>query len=100
MKLALVDNNSENLTHAKASIHDADNIETETYPLDVGKIEEWKDLRGEVEKKFGRVDLLMLNAGIGLKSSWEDTDYFHKVSLSFMPLRLKWSVCRSNSCLL
>jgi len=27
----------------------------------------------------GRVDLLSLNAGIGLELSWEDVAYFHKI---------------------
>ena len=77
MKLALVDNNDQKLSQAKQSL--SEGAETEIYPLDVSKIEEWKELRGKVEKKFGGVDFLMLNAGIGAKSSWEDTEYFHKV---------------------
>lgn len=27
----------------------------------------------------GKVDLLALNAGIGLKGGWEDAAYFHKI---------------------
>jgi len=29
--------------------------------------------------KIGKIDLLALNAGIGLRGSWPDTSYFHKI---------------------
>jgi len=77
MKLALVDNNTQNLSQAQDLLKDGP--ETETYAMDVSSIDEWKTLKTKVEKSFGRVDFLMLNAGIGLKSGWEDTEYFHKV---------------------
>ena len=48
--------------------------------MDVSKIDEWSDLRAKVEMDFGQVSFLMLNAGIGPKSGWEDTEYFHKVN--------------------
>ena len=85
MKLALVDNNANNLSAASA--HFKDGGETETYTMDVSKIEEWKDLHKKVESKFKTVDFLMLNAGIGTKSRWDDTEYFHKVRLSLFPRR-------------
>ena len=77
MNLALIDNNVANLSKAKEAIKD--DCVTEIYPMDVSKINEWKDLKGKVEEKFKSVDFLMLNAGIGLKSGWEDVEYFHKV---------------------
>jgi len=43
------------------------------------RIDEWSDLRAKVEMDFGQMNFLMLNAGIGLKSGWEDVAYFHKV---------------------
>ena len=49
--------------------------------MDVSKIDDWKDLKAKVEMDFGLVGLLMLNAGIAVKSGWEDMEYFHKVSL-------------------
>lgn len=79
MKLALVDINADNLSKAKAFIGEETLIQT--FAKDVSKIEEWNDLRIGVEKSFGAVDFLMLNAGIGLKGGWEDTEYFHKVGL-------------------
>ena len=47
--------------------------------MDVSKLDEWSDLRVKVEMDFGLVQFLMLNAGIGLKSGWEDVEYFQKV---------------------
>lgn len=80
MKLALVDRNTEALDEAHS--HFDNGGPTRTYAMDVSKIDEWSDLRVKVEMDFGQVSFLMLNAGIGLKSGWEDTDYFHKVTSS------------------
>ena len=77
MKLALLDNNSENLKLAKEKLGSTET--TETYEMDVSKIEQWKSVREKVESTFGGIDLLMLNAGIGAKGGWENTNYFHKV---------------------
>ena len=86
MKLALVDNNTQNLSRAKDHFRQEDsNTETETYAMDVSKIDEWKELKTKVDRSFGRVDFLMLNAGIGLKSGWENVQYFHKVSPFLQP---------------
>ncbi|MCJ1371913.1 hypothetical protein MMC20_003133 [Loxospora ochrophaea] len=87
MKLALVDNNTAHLSQAQKelssrSIPDsstASSADTEAYPLDVSQLSQWQDLKGKVEAKFGGVDFLMLNAGIGLKSGWEDVEYFQKI---------------------
>lgn len=79
MNLALVDRNSEALSEARSQFNDGS--DTKTYAMDVSKIDEWSDLRAKVEMDFGQVSFLMLNAGIGLKSGWEDTDYFQKVRL-------------------
>ena len=79
MNLALVDRNTEALSEARSQFNDGS--DTKTYAMDVSKIDEWSDLRAKVEMDFGQVSFLMLNAGIGLKSGWEDTDYFHKVRL-------------------
>ena len=77
MKLALVDRNTEALHAARSQFDNGG--PTQTYAMDVSKLDEWSDLRAKVEMDFGQVNLLMLNAGIGLKSGWEDTEYFHKV---------------------
>ncbi len=77
MRLALVDRNTEALTQASSSFKDGANVKT--YAMDVVKITGWSDLRAKVEMDFGQIDFLMLNAGIGLNSGWQDVEYFHKV---------------------
>jgi len=77
MKLALIDNNASNLARAKETLSSTKDKEAklETYEVDVSQIGQWRSLRTQVEKDFGTVDFLMLNAGIGLKwdaSQWED----------------------------
>ena len=77
MKLAIADINSETLATAKSSFDQG--AEVETYNVDVSQIDAWKKLKVEVGKRFGGVNLLVLNAGIAPKSGWEDIAYFHKV---------------------
>ena len=78
MKLALVDRNTQALSEARSQF-DNNGSPTQTYAMDVSKIDEWSDVRAKVEMDFGQVSFLMLNAGIGPKSGWEDTEYFHRV---------------------
>ena len=89
MRLALVDNNAKDLEQAKEFFaNDGRSGEVEIYEMDVSKVEEWKGLKEKVLERFGGVDFLMLNAGIGTKGEWEDEGYFHKVSLcSIMVLK-------------
>ena len=76
MNLALIDNNSAFLSQAKSSVNAS---KVETYEMDVSDLAQWQSVKQKVEQTFGGVDLLVLNAGIGLKGSWEDSEYFHKV---------------------
>ena len=92
MNLALVDRNTEALSHAKT---DLKNGKAQTYAMDVSKLDEWSDLRAKVEMDFGRINFLMLNAGIGLKSGWEDVEYFHKV-ISYLHSLLCQSIQSTN----
>jgi len=81
MNLALVDNNSVNLTHAKETLPSSSSTKTETYQVDVTQMSQWTDLKSKVEKEFGSVDFLMLNAGIGLvwdSSKWSSEEYWSK----------------------
>lgn len=75
MKVVLVDKNADSLKKAA----DALGGHASPYLCDVSKLDEWRALKSCVEMEYGKVDFLMLNAGIGLKSGWEDTEYFHKV---------------------
>ncbi|KAF2802543.1 NAD(P)-binding protein [Mytilinidion resinicola] len=76
MRVAIVDRNTDTLSRAKKTLSSSD---VETYEVDVSKSSEWKTLRESVLKKFGPVDFLMLNAGIGAKGTWGDEDYFAKI---------------------
>lgn len=81
MHVALVDYNSQNLAAAKKAL-DSSQHNTETYQLDVGDLNAWKDILPKVKSTFPSLDLLMLNAGTSVKHSTEqvytDVEYFHK----------------------
>lgn len=79
MKVAVVDNNAEYLSNAKDTLDAKSSGEVETYQIDVSKISEWATLKSKISSKFGLPDFLMLNAGIGLKGTWGDSDYFTKI---------------------
>lgn len=89
MKLALVDNNKELLARAKAQLS---GTEVEAYDMDVTRVEQWEELREKVKTRFGHVDFLMLNAGIGTKGTWGEAGYFQKVGslLGPPPSNSKW----------
>ncbi|MCJ1322058.1 hypothetical protein MMC15_007403 [Xylographa vitiligo] len=79
MKLALLDNNADNLAKAKASLQETATAEVATYEMDVSQLAQWKEVRSAVEERFGGVDFLMLNAGVGVHGGWEDVEYFRKI---------------------
>ena len=81
MNLALVDSNASLLSSAaQAFSSDSSGAITESYAIDVSDLSAWRDLKPKLEQKFKTLELLHLNAGIGLKSGWEDAEYFQKVS--------------------
>jgi len=75
MRVGIVDKVSKNLAMAKEQLGGA----VETFEMDVTKEDEWATLKEEVMQKFGKIDLLMLNAGINVKGTWGDGDYFKKI---------------------
>jgi len=75
MRVAIVDNNQDHLELAQKSVGER----TSVFAMDVSKIEDWSTLEKTVLMEFGRIDLLALNAGIGLRGSWTDASYFHKI---------------------
>ena len=85
MKIALADRNESLLTQERASTFKND-VNARTYPMDVSKIEQWKDLRTKVEMDLGQVSFLMLNAGIMKSSTWDNRENFHAVSQDSLPL--------------
>ncbi|KAK6417407.1 hypothetical protein LTR81_009156 [Elasticomyces elasticus] len=76
MNLILVDNNSAGLDEAKSSLTSAKAGVVETYVMDVASLEDWGKLRQSVEEGGRRLDFLHLNAGIGLKGGWTDSQYY------------------------
>ena len=88
MNLALVDNNASNLSRAKETLSSSSpssssstKTKTEIYTVDVTQSSQWSDLKSKIEKDFGTIDFLMLNAGIGLSwdsSKWSSEEYWRK----------------------
>jgi NAD(P)-dependent dehydrogenase (short-subunit alcohol dehydrogenase family) len=77
MRLAIVDWNAEALALVPASL--PSDTDVQTYRVDVSKLDEWNKLKDQVQSRFGGIDMLHLNAGIGANGGWEDTAYFHKI---------------------
>ena len=81
MRVAVADWNTDYLSKAKSTLWEGEGAgDVETYQIDVSKINGWKELKNKFVQKFGGPpDFLMLNAGIGLRGSWGDEEYFQKV---------------------
>lgn len=78
MKLLLTDINATQLAEAALSIGSC----AETAEMDVGDRGGWRRIKEKIDTSFGgRVDLLVLNAGVAAKTQWEDVDSFRKVRL-------------------
>lgn len=77
MKLILIDNNTAALEKAKSTVSTKSSIET--HSMDVASLEDWAKLKSSVEQNHSKLDFLHLNAGIGPKSDWTDSQYFHKI---------------------
>jgi len=76
MNVVIIDNNIDNLDKAKKTIDG----KVETLKMDVSKIEEFEELKNLVGKSYGgKIDFLALNAGIGLRGTWSDPEYFQKI---------------------
>lgn len=83
MNVFLVDRNSEALEKAKADVSSTSGptAGVESAVVDVSKLDEWAALRDTVMAKFGTVEFLVLNAGMGMKGGWGDADYFRTVRM-------------------
>jgi short-subunit dehydrogenase len=77
MNLILVDRDDNKLKEAKSSMSSKGSIDTHT--IDVSSLSEWSSLKDSLEKGGKKLDFLHLNAGIGLKGDWTDSQYFHKI---------------------
>lgn len=71
-KVAIVDINKEKLAKVKKEL-EAMGAEVYDYIVDVAKPEQVRELCDDVYRKFGRVDVLYNNAGIGIAGRFEDT---------------------------
>lgn len=82
MKVLLADRNAEALEDAAKELKslDGEASDVSTTVLDVSNLSKWQALKETVTKDFGSIELLVLNAGVGLRGSWGDSDYFRKVS--------------------
>ncbi|KAJ3494028.1 hypothetical protein NLG97_g4347 [Lecanicillium saksenae] len=83
MNILLVDRNAEALEHARLEIAgegvDASEPRVVTSVADVSLPEDWAALKDSALAKFGSIELLALNAGVGGKGAWGDTDYFRRI---------------------
>ncbi|KAF4973295.1 hypothetical protein FSARC_370 [Fusarium sarcochroum] len=75
MRALLVDNNDEALDALKKQ-HFPDDSDVVTSKVDVSATSDWQALKELALSKFGSIELLVLNAGRGLKGTWGDDDYF------------------------
>lgn len=77
MNVHLVDNNSSALNDAKSAI--SSKAKVEAHQMDVASLSDWSKLKSTIEGAGTKLDFLHLNAGIGLKGDWTDSQYFHKI---------------------
>ncbi|KAK5130172.1 hypothetical protein LTR08_002426 [Meristemomyces frigidus] len=79
MNLILVDNNTSKLDEAKSTLSSSSKGSVDTHAMDVASLSDWSALKKSVEKGGKKLDFLHLNAGIGPKSDWTDSAYFHQI---------------------
>lgn len=98
LKLLLTDINGPLLEEAGKSLNiPSENLET--IAMDVGDRNAWRSVKQKVDGKFGgKVDFLVLNAGVGPKTAWEDVESFQKVCTSWLVSTQKMDA-NEGSCL-
>jgi NAD(P)-dependent dehydrogenase (short-subunit alcohol dehydrogenase family) len=79
MRVLLVDNDDEALENLSKQ-HFPDDSDVITSKVDVSSTSDWQDLKKLAQDKFGTIELLVLNAGRGMKGTWGDESYFRDVS--------------------
>lgn len=80
LKMVLTDVNGSLLQEAAGTL-EAPRENVEIVTMDVGDRGAWASVKEKVDQKFGgKVDFLVLNAGVGPKTDWEDVESFRKVS--------------------
>ena len=79
MRVLLVDNDEEALENLTKQ-HFPDDSDVVTSKVDVTSTSDWQALKKLAQDKFGTIELLVLNAGRGMKGTWGDESYFRDVS--------------------
>lgn len=74
MKVLIADRNAAALEAARKDLP-GDVI---TVEAGVSSTSDWDKLKSHAAEKLGSVELLVLNAGTGMRGSWGDEDYFRK----------------------
>jgi short-subunit dehydrogenase len=80
MSLFLVDINADDLEAAKKALSTETNTVV-TAVTDVSDTSQWQSLKATAADRFGSIELLVLNAGKGMKGGWGEEDYFRQVIL-------------------
>ena len=74
MNLILVDRDISKLDAVK-ELYGENSVES--HRMDVSSLSDWSSLKNTLGDK--KLDFLHLNAGIGAKGGWDDSEYFHKI---------------------
>lgn len=83
MNVILVDRNAEALENARGVLasEGGDEPRVVASVADVSSIDDWKALKDSAVAKFGSIEFVALNAGVGGRGTWGDDDYFRRVCL-------------------
>ncbi|KAF5133993.1 1-deoxy-11-beta-hydroxypentalenate dehydrogenase [Metarhizium anisopliae] len=83
MNILLVDVNAEALQTAKKQLVGEDDAGSDvvTAAADVSNAHAWTELSKTATSAFSTIELLVLNAGVGIRGTWGDDEYFSKTNL-------------------
>ena len=87
MKLLLADRDAAALETAKKELG-SDTDDVVALETDVSNLGDWQKLEDKAVQSFGTIEFLALNAGTGMKGTWEDGDFFRKVLHGLILVRL------------
>lgn len=76
MRICLIDLNEDKLSEALEGLPDS----TLSFFVDVGNVQSLEKVKAEIIEEFGRIDLLMNNAGVGCPTkSWDNFDNWKNI---------------------
>ncbi|KID90453.1 short chain dehydrogenase/reductase [Metarhizium guizhouense ARSEF 977] len=81
MKILLVDVNADALQTAKKQLVGENDTGSDvvTAAADVSNAHAWTELSKTAASTFHTIELLVLNAGVGVRGTWGDDEYFNKI---------------------